>query len=328
MNTFYSRDELCNLGIREYGENVYIGRNVILYHPEKLSIGHDVRIDDYSIISGEIKLHNYIHISHFCGLYGGQAGIEMCDFSGLSSKVTIYGESDDYSGSSMTNPMVPAKFKPNAISGKVLLQKHGIVGVGSVVLPGVMIAEGSSVGSMSLCIKDTAPWTINVGIPAKAIKDRKKDVLDLENKFWKEYIAAPKPIDRNSKYFVGQKINYKKRIIESEVNKYAEVSGDFNPIHLDSQYARKTRFGKKVVHGMLLAGYVSKLIGNDFPGQGTIYISQELKFIRPTYIGDYINIVIDVKEIRRKNRLVLKTSIYSAEGKLLVDGEAEVIAPD
>lgn len=183
MNTFLSEEELAGLGLKSYGKNVYIGRNAIIYNPEKLSLGHDVRIDDFTIISGNVTLHNYIHISHFCGLYGGDEGIEMKDFSGLSSKVNIYAVSDDYSGASMTNPMVPAEYKKTMISGKVTLEKHSIIGNNSAVLPGVTIAEGSSVGSMSLCSKSTDEWSIYVGIPAKKLKDRKKDILELEKQF-------------------------------------------------------------------------------------------------------------------------------------------------
>lgn len=183
MNTFYSEKELQELGIKSYGKNVYIGRNVILYSPEKLEIGHDVRIDDFCVLSGNIKLGNYIHISHFCGLYGGNEGIEMEDYSGLSSKVTIYAVSDDYSGRSMTNPMIPIDYKPHSVEKKVLIRKHGIVGAGSIVLPGVVVEEGSSIGSMSLCVKSTLPWSVNVGIPARKLKDRSKELLELEMKF-------------------------------------------------------------------------------------------------------------------------------------------------
>jgi len=186
MNTFLSEKELAALGLKSYGKNVYIGRNAILYNPEKLSLGHDVRIDDFTIISGNVTLHNYIHISHFCGLYGGDEGIEMEDFSGLSSKVNIYAVSDDYSGASMTNPMVPAKYKPGAVQAKVTLKRHAIIGNNSTILPGVTVEEGSSVGTMSLCNKTTEPWSIYVGIPAKKLKDRKKDILSLEKEFLAE----------------------------------------------------------------------------------------------------------------------------------------------
>lgn len=186
MGTFYSREELAGLGLKSYGENVLIGRNAILYHPERLEIGNHVRIDDYTIISGNVKLHDYIHISHFCGLYGGDKGIEMQDFSGLSSKVTVYAVSDDYTGESMTNPMVPEKYKPTSISGRVEICKHAIVGAGSIVLPNVKVAEGSSIGAMSLCNRSTEEWKIYTGIPARCQKERAKKILELETAFKKE----------------------------------------------------------------------------------------------------------------------------------------------
>lgn len=185
MDTFYSQSELKALGIREYGKNVYIGRHVILYNPEKLILGHDVRIDDYTIISGNVKLGNYIHISHFCGLYGGTEGIEMEDYSGLSSKVTVYATSDDYSGNSMTNPMVPKKYKPGSIERKVIIERHAIVGAGSMVLPGIIVHEGAAIGSMSLCTRDIESWSIYTGIPAKKLKNRSKKILDQEKEFQK-----------------------------------------------------------------------------------------------------------------------------------------------
>jgi len=73
MTTFYSPEELKELGIKEFGENVLISRNAILYSPSTLTIGHDVRIDDFCILSGTIVLHNFIHIAQFCGLYGGDS---------------------------------------------------------------------------------------------------------------------------------------------------------------------------------------------------------------------------------------------------------------
>lgn len=186
MGTFYSREELAGLGLKSYGENVFIGRHAILYHPERLEIGHDVRIDDYTIVSGNVKLHNYIHISHFCGLYGGDDGIEMFDYSALSSKGTIYAVSDDYTGESMTNPMIPEKYRPTMISGKVQVCRHAIIGAGSIVLPNVKLAEGTSVGAMSLCTRSTEEWKIYTGIPARIVRDRSKKILELEEEFKKD----------------------------------------------------------------------------------------------------------------------------------------------
>ncbi len=183
MYTFYSKDELKGLGLKFFGDNVLISRNAIIYNPEELIVGNNIRIDDYSTISGKIFLGDYIHIAQLCGLYGGDAGIQMMDYSGLSSRVVIYATSNDYSGYSMTNPMVPAKYKTMDKNSPVILQKHVVIGCGSVILPGVEIGEGCSIGAMSLCNKSMDPWGIYAGIPAKRIKERSKKLLDLEEQF-------------------------------------------------------------------------------------------------------------------------------------------------
>ena len=186
MNNFLTEDELCQLGIKSYGENVLIGRHVVIYTPEKLILGNNVRIDDFTVLSGKIHMGSYIHISQFCGLYGGDEGIVMEDFSGLSAKCSVYAVSDDYSGLSMTNPMVPSQFKPGAVQKAVHIGKHAIVGCNSVVLPGVDIPEGTAVGSLSLVNKSLTSWSINAGIPAKKVTERRKDILEIEKKFWQE----------------------------------------------------------------------------------------------------------------------------------------------
>lgn len=186
MNTFYSEEELKNLGLKGYGKNVLISRNAILYNPEKLEVGNNVRIDDFTTISGNVSIGDYVHIAQFCGLYGGEAGITMKDFSGLSSRVVIYATSNDYSGNSLTNPTVPEKYKTTDKNLPVVLNKHVIVGSVSVILPGVEIGEGSSVGAMTLCAKSLEPWGIYAGTPAKRIKDRSKKLLELEEQLRNE----------------------------------------------------------------------------------------------------------------------------------------------
>ena len=183
MSTFLSKEEVRALGLKSCGEDVLIGRYAVLYHPEKLSVGNHVRIDDFTIISGNVTLHDYIHISHFCGLYGAEAGIEMMDYSCLSSKVSVYATSDDYSGETMTNPMVPAPYHGKHISAPVCIGKHGLIGCGSVILPGVVIAEGCSVGSMTLCNKSTEEYGIYAGIPARRIRERSRKLAELEEEF-------------------------------------------------------------------------------------------------------------------------------------------------
>lgn len=186
MNTFYSEEELGKIGIKKYGKDIKISRNAVLYSPELLELGDHVRIDDFTTISGKVVMGDYIHIAQFCGLYGGEEGIYMEDFSGLSSKVVIYATSNDYSGNSLTNPTVPLKYKSNDYSKKVKLGKHVIVGVNSVILPGVEIGEGCSIGAMSLCLKSLPSWGIYVGCPAKRIRERSKALLDLEQQLRNE----------------------------------------------------------------------------------------------------------------------------------------------
>lgn len=186
MNTFYSEEELKELGLKNYGKNVLISRNAIIYSPGKLEVGDNVRIDDFCTISGNVTLGSYIHIAQFCSLYGGMAGIRMEDFTGLSSKSNIYATSNDYSGNSMTNPMVPEKYRTTDVDEPVVLRKHVLVGCMSVILPGVEIGEGSSVGAMSLCTKSLEAWGVYAGVPARKIKDRSKKLLELEAQMKKD----------------------------------------------------------------------------------------------------------------------------------------------
>lgn len=179
MNSFYSIDELLCLGLKNVGENVCISKKASLYGISKMIIGSNVRIDDFCILSGHIELGNYIHIAAYSALYGGTEGIFISDYANVSSRVSIYSISDDYSGESMSNPMIPNKYK-KVKNAPVFIGKHVIIGSTSVVLPGTHLAEGSAFGSFSFINKDSEAWSINAGIPFKKIKDRSKKLLDYE----------------------------------------------------------------------------------------------------------------------------------------------------
>lgn len=185
MTSFYSEEELKELGLKSYGKDVKISRNAYFYGVDKISVGDNVRIDDFCILSGKIHLENNIHIAAYSALYGGQDGISIDDFANLSSRVSVYSVSDDYSGETMTNPTVPDEYK-NVESAPVYIGRHSIIGSNAVILPGVVIAEGSSFGSFSFINHNSEPWSINVGIPFKKIKDRSKNLLKLE----KEYLSS------------------------------------------------------------------------------------------------------------------------------------------
>ena len=182
MNSFYSVEELAALGLKSIGENVLLSRKVSIYGAENIQIGNNVRIDDFCILSGRITIGDNIHIAAYSALYGGDAGIFVCDFANVSSRVCIYALSDDYSGETMTNPMIPEKYK-NLTQEKVYIGRHVIIGSGCTILPGVSLKEGTAIGSMSLVKESTEPWKIYGGIPARFLKDRSMELLKLEKEF-------------------------------------------------------------------------------------------------------------------------------------------------
>lgn len=179
--SFFSIEELKELGFKGVGKDVLVSRKASFYGIHNISIGNNVRIDDFCILSGKIEIGNYVHIAAYCALFGGDSGIELYDFSGISSRSVIYAESDDYTGKAMTNPTVPEDYRL-VQGGKVVLEKHALIGTGCTILPGVTIGEGASVGSMSLINKSLDSWGMYVGIPCKFIKCRSKQLLDYEKK--------------------------------------------------------------------------------------------------------------------------------------------------
>ena len=176
MTSYYTEKELQSIGFKSVGKNVKLSRKVSIYSPQNISIGDNVRIDDFCILSGHIEFGNYIHIAASCLLFGGNDGIVFEDYTGLSSRSAVYAESDDYSGQYFTNPTLPDECR-HIIGGGVVVKKHAIIGSGCTILPNVVIGEGVAVGSMSLINKSLEAWGIYAGIPAKWIKDRSRDLL-------------------------------------------------------------------------------------------------------------------------------------------------------
>ena len=168
MVSFYSEEELKELGLKSYGYNVKISRYARLYNAENISIGNNVRIDDFCILSGKIKIGSNIHISAFSALYGA-GGITLEDFSGISSHSTIYSAIDDFSGEFLIGP-IHNKSVTNVSYGNVIL---------SVIFPGITIGEGSATGTMTLINKDIPEWSIYIGQPARFLKERSKGLLKL-----------------------------------------------------------------------------------------------------------------------------------------------------
>jgi len=182
---YLTQDQLEKMGFKFLGDNVKISDKASIYNPETIEIGDNSRIDDFCIISGVVKIGKYNHITPMCLIAGGEKGVFLDDFCTLAYGVKIFSQSDDYSGSTMVNSLIPKKFKKESFD-TVKLEKQVIVGANSILMPGIVIKEGCSIGAMSLLNKSTEKWGIYVGIPAKRIKERKQDLLKLEEEFLKE----------------------------------------------------------------------------------------------------------------------------------------------
>lgn len=181
MNSFYTEKELIKLGFKSIGKNVLISKKTSLYSIENISIGNNVRIDDYCILSGLIKLGNFIHISAYTAIYGTY-GVELEDFTGLSPRCTIFSASDDFSGDYLMSPM-SKKEHNHIISGKVYIKKYSQLGAETIVYPAVTIDEGCATGAKTLVTKSTEPWGIYIGQPAKRLKNRSRGLLNFVNEY-------------------------------------------------------------------------------------------------------------------------------------------------
>jgi acetyltransferase-like isoleucine patch superfamily enzyme len=184
---YYESEELRKFGFKSIGDNVKVAKNATIIGLNNISLGNNIRIDGNVVIvaySGSLSLGNYIHIGGGCHL-SCTGGVTLADFSGLSQGVRIYSGTDDYTGKSLTNPTIPQKYSKVKIA-PVILGKHVIVGSGSVILPGVTIGDGSSVGALSLVTKSLDEWGVYFGSPVKKLKARSKDMLKLEEKLMLE----------------------------------------------------------------------------------------------------------------------------------------------
>jgi len=181
-NSFYSNNELKNLGFKSIGRNCLISRFARFYGIGNIEIGSEVRIDDFCILSGKITLGSYIHISAYCALYGSK-GIIIDDFSGLSPNSIIFSATDDFSGNYLINPMIQEQFT-NVTGGKVEIKKYVQLGANTIVFPNLIINEGVVTGALTLVNSNLNEWSIYVGIPAKRKKKRKKELLKYVNKLF------------------------------------------------------------------------------------------------------------------------------------------------
>jgi len=126
---------------------------------------------------------------------------------------------------------------------------------------------------------------------------------------------------------IGTKFSKSTQVTEEMINGFAKYTGDNNPVHLDEEFASKTMFKKRIAHGFLVGSFISAILGNDFPGNGTIYLSQSMKFRAPVFINDKITVEVEVIDCPKENRATLKTTCVNQENVVVLEGEAFVIPP-
>ena len=180
---FYTQDQLHSFGFRHVGIEVKVSDKASIYNPANIEIGDHSRVDDFCVLSagdGGIVVGRNVHVAVYCSLIGA-GRIELHDFSNVSSRVSIYSSNDDYSGEFMTNPTVPADYT-HVTHAPVTLGRHVIIGSGSVILPGVIMHEGSGLGALSLLKSDCQAFGMYSGIPAKRIGNRAKGLLEQEKR--------------------------------------------------------------------------------------------------------------------------------------------------
>ncbi|MGH6812745.1 MAG: acyltransferase [Methylocella sp.] len=184
---FLSRDVLETLGFARLGEDVLIHGTAVIVDCHKISLGSRVRIDPYVIIStrGGVEFGNNVHLSGHSVL-AGHAAIHFDDFVNISHHVGIYTSNEDISGRTLSNPTVTGFGAARTAS--ISFGRHSGVGAGSLVLPGARFAEGSILGAMSRVSRPSKPWTNYAGIPARQMRERRRDALEREQ----EYLASLK----------------------------------------------------------------------------------------------------------------------------------------
>ena len=126
---------------------------------------------------------------------------------------------------------------------------------------------------------------------------------------------------------VGMSVAYSQTITDADIKAYAGLSGDHNPVHVDREYAEQSRFGKRIAHGLMSAGFFSALFGTRLPGPGCVYVSQSLNFLRPVYIDDTVVAEVCVTAVDLKKRRVSFDTVCKVKGKKVTNGCAEIYIP-
>jgi len=181
LGVLYSIEELRGM-LGSVGDNVSVNRSTVFFGQKHIQLGSNTRIDCFCVLSASpagISIGDHVHISAYAALFGSSGRIEVESFCALSSRVTVYTATDDYVEGFLSNPTVPAKYR-KVSCGDVVFQKHALVGAGSIVMPGVTMGTGASVGALSFVNKNVPEFAIAAGIPIRIIGQRNRRLLELE----------------------------------------------------------------------------------------------------------------------------------------------------
>ncbi len=131
------------------------------------------------------------------------------------------------------------------------------------------------------------------------------------------------------KFHAGDTAETTRKIEQSDIDAFAEITGDHNPVHVDAAFAQQTRFGRRIAHGMLTASLISSVLANKLPGEGSFYLGQTLQFVAPVFPGDEVTARVTVKEVREDKLIVkLETICMNQRGETVIRGEATVLVSD
>ena len=284
MEGYYSNDELINLGLGSIGINNKISKKCTLINKSFIHIGNNCRIDDNCILSASKKkiiIGDYVHISNNVTI-SGNALIKLEDFSGLSSKVSIFGSTDDYSGEFMTNPCVGNlnEHCTNIKSEDIIIGKHAIIGCNSVILPGCSVISGASIGALSLVNRKINEVGIYHGNPVKFISKKSNNYLEIERKYFKNYYEMTNDL-KNENTTIKEN-NNKENILDKEsiqdilkkfinnfqevdiLNKYIEFVVDSLTFIQLQNYINK-KFNIKIEHNMTINDIINFCKNDNLP---------------------------------------------------------------
>lgn len=183
---------LSTMGFASIGRDVRVSDRASFYGVSRIHLGDHVRIDDFCVLSageGGISIGHHVHIAVYACLIGA-GRITLSDFANISSRVSIYSSSDDYSGATMTNPTVPEEFK-NVDHAAVYIGRHVVIGSGSVVLPGTILEDGVAVGALSMMRGHCPAFGIYAGVPARRVRERSRGLLEVEQRFLRSKATDP-----------------------------------------------------------------------------------------------------------------------------------------